>query len=179
MMVQSDILESPFLAEASRRLACEFARYTNNIHATTNTSQIPPRARTCEPSYETAADHYLSVFERKRRPRTSVNRNFSPSSSRKKCSANLPGQEVDLSGSFAAQSILQSANRILHLANSLLGLAFSLQLLIAEHFSGDFFHGSLGLRRRTFDSILIHGLFSIRLGIEDSGFIDVLFAWGR
>jgi hypothetical protein len=50
---------------------------------------------------------------------------------------------------FAAQCVLQSANRILHLPSSLVGLAFSFQLLIVEDLAGDFLHGSLGLLCRT------------------------------
>jgi hypothetical protein len=57
---------------------------------------------------------------------------------------------------FPAHCILQSADSVLHLASNLVGLAFSFQLLVAEDLSGGFFHGSLGLLRRTFDSIFIH-----------------------
>src|ERR1051326_5960469 len=66
-----------------------------------------------------------------------------------------------ISGLFAAQCVLQSANRILHLASSLVGLADSFQLLIAEDLAGGFLYGSLDLLCRTFDSILIHVVCSL------------------
>ena len=79
---------------------------------------------------------------------------------------------------FAAQRVLQAANRILHLADGFLGLAFRFQLLIAEDLAGDFFHGSLGLLCRSFDSILIHGQLSCSLSVGDNGF-NVLFSTRR
>src|SRR6202022_4444822 len=69
---------------------------------------------------------------------------------------------------FAAQCVLQPANRILHLASSLVGLAVSFQLLIAEDLAGGFLHGSLGLLCRTFDSILIHVVCSLFVGTKTS-----------
>jgi hypothetical protein len=57
---------------------------------------------------------------------------------------------------FATHRILQSADGVLHLACSLVGLALSFQLLVAEDLPSRFFHGSLGLFCRTFDSIFIH-----------------------
>ena len=80
----------------------------------------------------------------------------------KKCPAEFAGLEVGFSNLLAAECILQSSDGILYLADGLLSLAFSLQLFITEDFSGGFFHGSLDLLYRTFDSILIHALFSVR-----------------
>src|ERR1043166_4234120 len=72
-----------------------------------------------------------------------------------------PWARGESSALFAAQCVLQSANRILHLASSLVGLAFSFQLLIAEDLAGGFLYGSLDLLCRTFDSILIHVVCSL------------------
>src|ERR1043166_2644116 len=72
-----------------------------------------------------------------------------------------PWARGESSALFAAQCVLQSANRILHLASSLVGLAFSFQLLIAEDLAGGFLYGSLNLLCRTFDSILIHVVCSL------------------
>jgi hypothetical protein len=57
---------------------------------------------------------------------------------------------------FAAQCILQSADRVLHFAHGLVGLAFIFQLLVAEDLSGGLLHGPFGLLCRALDSIFIH-----------------------
>jgi len=57
---------------------------------------------------------------------------------------------------FAAHRILQSTDCVLQLAYGLVGLACRFQPLVAEDLPGDFFHRSLGLLCRAFDSISIH-----------------------
>ena len=46
---------------------------------------------------------------------------------------------------FAAHRISHSADRVLNLARNLVGLAVGFQLLVAEDFTGGFFHGTQGL----------------------------------
>jgi hypothetical protein len=85
-----------------------------------------------------------------------------------------PSRKLSLPALFAAQRVLQAANRILHLADGFLGLAFRFQLLIAEDLPGGFFDGSLGLLGRAFDSILIHGQFSCSCLITDTTTISLI-----
>jgi hypothetical protein len=47
----------------------------------------------------------------------------------------------------------------LHFAGSLVGLSLGFQLLIAKNLPGGFFHRSLGLFGRAFDSIFVHGVY--------------------
>ena len=78
---------------------------------------------------------------------------------------------------FTARSVLQSTDCVLHFAGSLVGYAIGFQLFIAKDLPDGFFHHSLGVFCRPFDSIFVHcRILDVYLfGVWGNALIDVLF----
>lgn len=58
---------------------------------------------------------------------------------------------------LAAESVLQTADGVLYLASDFIRLTFRFELRITRDFSCYFFYRALGLLRRAFNTIFIHG----------------------